>query len=344
VKDGFDKEKGFPANIINVFNAFDRALNGFSGAFSVAFQDVINLRTKVIESFDAVFDKFDGPGHAESETFSGRTSKLRSTLDQLTGVDCGYNDELDTVLKVYEGAQSTVDDTRRVVDTIKDQMSTLNDFETMPTDLADQLNDSLSDARETLTDPGESLGIEDTLDDLLKDFNDPNSQLNKDLQDIIDEAEPYFNYFKIAYFALGALVFVMLALFVLSFFTYCCCSRCIASCASCLGPWCCNCCCFFFGLCGSVTCVLVVVIVGVIFNVLDVAIGEAYVSAAGGDALRLADINLSSLSQGVLPTPLAIPAIPLAKASDLTIVKNIREADATKATLLGSSHTSASHW
>jgi hypothetical protein len=95
----------------------------------------------------------------------------------------------------------------------------------------------------------------------------------------------------------------------------------------------CNCCCWLFGVIGSVISVLAVVFISIIFSCVDIGIGTAYVSVAGSDSLHFQTIDLSKVSQDFLTTPLQIGSVALPKAETITIIKNFLEAKAGEAKL-----------
>jgi hypothetical protein len=77
-----------------------------------------------------------------------------------------------------------------------------------------------------------------------------------------------------------------------------------------------------------------VIFIGAVFSSADVAIGAGYISIAGGSTLNFQTVNLSKISEGVLPEPLEISPVALAKAEEITIIKNFRQAKASNTSLL----------
>jgi hypothetical protein len=77
-----------------------------------------------------------------------------------------------------------------------------------------------------------------------------------------------------------------------------------------------------------------VIFISAIFSSVDVAIGAGYVSLTGGSTLNFQSINLSKVSQGLLPEPLEVSPVTFAKAEEITIVKNFRQAKASNTSLL----------
>jgi hypothetical protein len=318
----------------DVLNTLDTALGSFQKRLDDLFDGTIGiLNDKILAPFKQVLSEYEDENSPEdTDTVVGRIKKLS---DSVTGMSAGpCKTLLEDLLDAYDNATEVVQPLKNTVVDIEKAAEPVEDFRSMPKDVVKQINSSLDNVRDYLNDPDKELGLSKKFETLSHQMAAADSVLNTDVQETIDEFGVYWGYVKMAYYTISGLILVMIALFSVSFFTYCCCSRVISSCAACAGPLCCNCICVICGCVGSVICVLFVVFFNLLVTTVDTAIGSAYEAAAGVGSLEIKSVDLGDLTDNVLGTLKPIP-IPLAKCEDIHIIQNWLDADAEEAKFLG---------
>ena len=205
---------------------------------------------------------------------------------------------------------------------INESIQEVNDLVNFPIETIDQLIDLINDFLPYLENTRDYVHVEEDLNDLKSTMND----IGESISEIKSFDINNFNFntdlfIKIVCIIPGLLMLITALCFAAAFFTHCCCSRCIASCASCQ-PFVCNIVLFIIGSISSVFIVYAVIIMNDVVDSGDYFVNKLIDQILVDRKIQIPDVNLQSITRGIISTvsfePIYIP-------NDLNVIKHFLE-------------------
>lgn len=316
----FDTTAGFPSVLLPVVQTTRDTLESDVTALGEVVQDVLDVGVAIQNEFNDIYSSI-GPNGEEGKIIALVQENNRIAREESQG----HIEEINT-----DAIVSQMNDIKEKLDSMTDQLDTLNQVNEIPAMINNSLSPALNQAEDFLQNPlGSLLGTQNLsklLDDLRNNITSETGILSEIAQyDTV--AQSLYKSITGLYMIFGVLLLGITAIWITAFWTYSCCSRCVVNC-SCCCPCCCTWCCLFTGLVGTVGCVVVFYVLTWSVDLGDGAIQGIY-SSAFGDEIVIPDIDLTNFSNGLIKEPLHIEPIKMGNADDLTIFDNILTADAS---------------
>ena len=234
-------------------------------------------------------------------------------LDSLEDMTNEYTNYINKIIK-YRASCSEIEKENIIneVNTVKDYSNDINnytnnkdnfinykkqieDYMNKPKEISDNINSSLSSVDDFMQNPDISFKKD------IKEFADKwneNGQSYIDYHDTVDTFSKYFKYYPVLCIP-GVVCIIITAIYIASFFTKCCCSRCVA-CYSFCNQFTCNVLLFIFGILTTLLCFFIVMISRAVVYTFDDSFNYAIDTVVPDRHLAIPDLDISSTTENMI--------------------------------------------